>query len=69
MSYRLESFGRVAQIGLTEVFVKSDFTIAGSIEGGGDLGLVAILHINIDPEIFIDGFESGETSDWSVSVP
>lgn len=34
------SFGNVAQLGLSEEFVRNDLTVVGSLLGGGDLGKV-----------------------------
>ena len=39
------SFGNVAQAGLSEQFVLSDFTVVGSLAGGGDLGNVDLIYV------------------------
>jgi hypothetical protein len=39
------SFGDVAQPGLSESFVAGDFTVVGSLAGGGDLGGVDLIYV------------------------
>ena len=39
------SFGNVAQSGLSEDFVLNDFSIVGSLAGGGDLGDVDLIYV------------------------
>ena len=39
------SFGNVAQTGLAESFVLDDFTVVGSLAGGGDLGDVDLIYV------------------------
>jgi hypothetical protein len=39
------SFGNVAQPGLSEEFVQNDLSAIGSLDGGGDLGVVDLIYI------------------------
>lgn len=39
------SFGKVAQVGLTEEFLLGDLTVVGSLAGGGDLGPVDLVYV------------------------
>jgi hypothetical protein len=39
------SFGSVAQAGLSEQFVLGDFSVVGSLAGGGDLGAVDLVYV------------------------
>ena len=44
-SFGSGSFGNVAEMGLSEAFVRNDPTIVGSLNGGGDLGNVDLIYI------------------------
>ena len=39
------SFGAVAQTALAESFVLNDWTVVGSVAGGGDLGSVDLIYV------------------------
>ena len=39
------SFGNVAQVGLSEEFVRNDLSVIGSLAGGGDLGNVDLIYV------------------------
>jgi hypothetical protein len=47
------SFGNVAQVGLSEQFVRNDLTVVGSLQGGGGLGNVDLIYIPEPSGIFL----------------
>ena len=41
------SFGNVARTGLSEAFLLDDLTVIGSLQGGGDLGIVDLVYVPV----------------------
>ncbi len=46
-SFGTISFGNVAQVGLSEQFVRNDLTVVGSLAGGGAMGNVDLVYIPV----------------------